>query len=71
MHEIEKEFEEYQGGFRPRISYAEQIFNLKSIFSNTRSTKRDLVAIFVDFRKFDSIHRDSLFKILYKLKVET
>lgn len=58
---VEKELGEYQAGFRPGRSCAEQIFNLKSIlFNNTRGTKRDIVAIFVDFKKaYDSIHRVS------------
>lgn len=58
---------EYQAGFRKGRSCSEQIWNLKMILQH----KSKLVVTFVDFKKaYDSIDRQTLFRILREYKVD-
>lgn len=66
--QLEKELGEYQAGFRPGRSCPEQILNLKLIIDYYKSRNKQLVISFIDFQKaYDSIHRESLKKILKNL----
>ena len=63
--QLDNELGEYQGGFRPWRSCAEQITTLKLIMDYYRKRNKLLSITFVDFKKaYDSIHRPSLLKIL-------
>ena len=63
--QLDQELGEYQGGFRPWRSCAEQIITLKLIMAYYRKRNKPLSITFIDFKKaYDSIHRPSLFKIL-------
>lgn len=65
QEQLDRELGEYQGGFRPGRSCPDQILSLKWIMKHQRSRSKNLVITFVDFKKaYDSIHRESLLKIL-------
>ena len=54
-----------QAGFRPGHSCSDHIFTLRQILEQSKEWNVPLYANLVDFEKaFDSIHRDSLWKIL-------
>ena len=54
-----------QAGFRRGRSCTDQIFALRNIIEQSNEWQRQLYINFVDFEKaFDSIHRDSLWRIL-------
>ena len=54
-----------QAGFRPGRSCSDHIFTLRKILEQSKEWNALLYANFIDFEKaFDSIHRDSLSKIL-------
>ena len=54
-----------QTGFRPGLSCSDHIFTLKQILEHSKEWNASLYVNFIDFEKpFDSIHRDSLWKIL-------
>ena len=54
-----------QAGFRKGRSCSDHIFTLRQILEQSHEFNSPVYANFVDFRKaFDSIHRDSLWKIL-------
>ena len=54
-----------QAGFRPGRSCSDHIFTLRQIVEQSKEWNAPLYANFIDFEKvFDSIHRDSLRKIL-------
>ena len=54
-----------QAGFRKGRSCSDHIFTLRQILEQSHEFNSPIYANFVDFRKaFDSIHRDSLYKIL-------
>ena len=54
-----------QAGFRPGRSCSDHIFTLRQILEQSKEWNAPLYANFIDFEKaFDSIHRDSLWKIL-------
>ena len=54
-----------QAGFRPGRSCSDHIFTLVQILAQSKEWNAPLYANFIDFEKaFDSIHRDSLWKIL-------
>ena len=54
-----------QAGFRPGRGCIDQIFTLRNIIEQCTEWQRQLYINFVDFEKaFDSIHRESLWKIL-------
>ena len=54
-----------QAGFRPGRSCSEHIFTLRQILEQSHEWNSSLYINFLDFKKaFDSVHRDSLWKIL-------
>lgn len=54
-----------QAGFRKGRSCCDQVFTLRNIIEQCTEWQRQLIINFVDFEKaFDSIHRESLWKIL-------
>ena len=54
-----------QAGFRAGRSCSDHIFTLRQILEQSQEFNAPVYANFVDFKKaFDSIHRDSLWKIL-------
>ena len=56
---------EEQAGFRQGRGCIDQIFTLRNIIEQCTEWQRELYINFVDFEKaFDSIHRNSLWKIL-------
>lgn len=62
---------EYQAGFRKGRSCPEQIFNLKNILAYQKLRAKQYVVTFVDFQKaYDSIDRESLFKILEEFSLD-
>lgn len=63
--QLDQELGEYQGGFRPWRSCAEQIITLKLIMAYYKKQNKPLYITFIDFKKaYDSVHRPSLLKIL-------
>ena len=57
--------QEEQAGFRPGRLCSDHIFTLRQILEQSKEWNAPLYANFIDFEKaFDSIHRDSLWKIL-------
>ena len=57
--------EDEQAGFRPGRSCTDQIFILRNIIEQSQEWQLPLHINFIDFSKaFDSVHRDSLWKIL-------
>ena len=62
--EIDKKLREHQAGFRSGRSCIEQIYTLRHIIQQSLEFQQDIYINFIDFKKaFDSIHRDSLWKI--------
>ena len=62
---IDKSIREEQAGFRSGRSCTDQIFVLRQILEQSREWNTPLYINFLDIEKaFDSIHRDSLWKIL-------
>ena len=62
--EVDTLLREEQAGFRSGRSCSEQILTLRNIIEQTLEFRGSMYLNFVDFRKaFDSIHRDSLWKI--------
>ena len=65
---MDQRFREEQAGFRSGRSCTEQILILRNIIEQSRKRQKDIYVNFVDFKKaFDSIHRDTLWKILQLL----
>lgn len=63
--QLDQELGDYQGGFRPWRSCAEQILTLKLVMAYYKQRNKPLSITFIDFKKaYDSIHRPSLLKIL-------
>ena len=63
--EEENKIQEEQAGFRAGRSCTDQIFTLRNIIEQCHEWRFPLFINFVDFSKaFDSIHRDTLWKIL-------
>lgn len=55
----------WQSGFRPKRSTTEQIVALRLIIDRCRARRKDVVVVFVDFRKaFDSVDRHALKQII-------
>lgn len=66
--QLEQELGEYQGGFRPWRSCAEQIISLKLIMAYYRKRNKPLAIAFIDFKKaYDCLHRPSVLKVLRNL----
>ena len=62
---VDSRLREEQAGFRKRRSCSEQIFTLRTIIEQSLEHQTPLIINFIDFKKaFDSIHRESLWKIL-------
>ena len=62
---IDKKLRQEQAGFRKRIGCTDQIFALRNIIAQTLEWNCPLYINFIDFKKaFDSIHHDTLWKIL-------
>ena len=62
---VDLKLREEQTSFRRGRSYFEQIFTLRNIIEQCIEFQNTLVLNFFDFKKaFDSIHRESLWKIL-------
>lgn len=62
---VDKSLRMEQAGFRKNRGCSDQIFTLRNIIEQCTEWQRQLYINFVDFEKaFDSIHRDSLWKIL-------
>ena len=61
---IELELREQQTGFRSNRFCSEQIFTLRKIIEQCIEFQQPILLNFLDFKKaFDSIHRESLWKI--------
>ena len=62
---VDEYIKQEQAGFRPGRSCSDHIFTLRQILEQSKEWNAPLYANFIDFEKaFDSIHRDSLWKIL-------
>ena len=62
---VDARLREQQAGFRKGRSGCEQIFTLRNIIEQCTEFQQSLQVNFIDFKKaFDSVHRDSLWKIL-------
>ena len=67
---IDKKLRNEQAGFRKGRGCTEQIFTLRNIIEQCTEWQRQLFVNFIDFEKaFDSLHRESLWKILRKYGV--
>jgi len=63
--EIDRHLQGEQAGFRNGRSCNEQIFTLRNILEQSKEFQKALAFNFIDFKKaFDSIHRESISKIL-------
>ena len=62
--EIDHTLRQEQAGFRNGRSCCEQIFTLRNIIEQSQEFQMPLLINYIDFKKaFDSIHRESLWKI--------
>ena len=62
---LDKVLRQEQAGFRPGRSCSEHIFTMRQILEQSQEWNSPIYANFIDFQKaFDSVHRDSLWKIL-------
>ena len=62
---LEKDLRPQQAGFRPGQSCSDHIFTLRQILEQSKEWNTSLYINFIDLEKaFDSIHRESLWKIL-------
>src|SRR6218665_3676364 len=63
---MDERLRQEQAGFRPERSCCEQIFTLRQIIEKTViKNETPMLINFVDFKKaFDSVHRESLWKIM-------
>ncbi|RUS68624.1 hypothetical protein EGW08_023614 [Elysia chlorotica] len=62
---VDQQLRNEQAGFRKGRGCCDQIFTLRNIIEQCTEWQRQLYINFVDFEKaFDSIHRDSLWRIL-------
>ena len=69
---LDKILRKEQAGFRRGRGCAEHIFALRNIIEQCTEWQRQLYVNFIDYEKaFDSIHRDSLWKILRSYGVPT
>ena len=62
---LDRYLRQEQAGFRPGRSCSEHIFTMRQILEQSHEWNTSLYINFLDFKKaFDSVHRDSLWKIL-------
>ena len=62
---LDSHLRQEQACFRPGRSCSEHIFTLRQILEQSHEWNSSLYINFLDFKKaFDSVHRDSLWKIL-------
>ena len=62
---LDTHIRQQQAGFRPGRSCSDHIFTLRQILEQSKEWNAPLYVNFIDMEKaFDSIHRDSLWKIL-------
>ena len=62
---VDSRLREEQAGFRKGRSCSEQIFTLRTIIEQSLEYQTPLIINFIDIKKaFDSIHRESLWKIV-------
>ena len=62
---VDGKLRQEQAGFRAGRSCVDHIFTLRQILEQSQEWNSSLYVIFVDFEKaFDSLHRDSLWKIM-------
>jgi hypothetical protein len=62
---LEKTLREEQAGFRPGRGCTDQIFTLRRVIEKCLEKNKSILINFIDFEKaFDSIHQESLWKIL-------
>ena len=62
---LDEHIRQEQAGFRPGRSCSEHIFTLRKILEQSKKWNTPLYANFIDLEKaFDSIHRDTLWRIL-------
>ena len=62
---VDETLRKRRAGFRKERGCIDQIFTLRNIIEQCTEWQRQLYVNFVDFEKaFDSIHRDSLWRIL-------
>ena len=65
QEKVDKILRREQAGFRPGCSCSDQIFVIRTILEESIEYNSPLFINFIDFEKaFDSIHRESLWKIL-------
>lgn len=56
---------EQQAGFRPGRGCIDQIFTLRQVFEKREAFRKPFVVLFIDFKAaFDSVHRESIWKLL-------
>ena len=61
----ERNAREQQAGFSPGRGCADQLFCVRQVFERRLRSGQNFVVIFIDFAAaFDSVHRDSLWKLL-------
>ena len=69
---LDNYFSQQQAGFRPGRSCSYHIFTLRQILEQSREWNTSLYINFIDLKKaFDSIHRESLWKILRHYGIPT
>jgi len=69
MKKAEQTVGEYQSSFRPGRSTINQMFIIRQLYQKTWKFDKEIHILFVDFKKaYDSIHRESLLKVLKELK---
>ena len=70
QHELEPQLLEYQCGFRPQRSCADQLFTLRMLSELAVELQQRLYVAFVDLRKaFDSVSRPALWVVLRRCRV--
>ena len=64
---VDNHMRENQAGFRPGRSCIDQIFAVRQLIEKLNEHQLEALACFIDFRAaFDSVDRDSLWKILFE-----
>ena len=69
---VDNKLRSEQTGFRKRKGCCDQVFVLRNIIKQCTEWQRQLIINLIDFEKvFDSIHRESLWKILRQYGIPT